>query len=210
MSDETIIPGFRGLIERIVDERMRVVSGPQPGQVVSWDKAKQRASIQPLVQRVYEGEDGKRATRLPAVVQDVPVLFLGGAGGRITVGLATGDLVLLIPLGVSTARWLARGGKVDPGEARGSISDSVAIAGLHNFASVPTEAPDGAVTVHSGDIRLGSKDAADPVIRKSDLTTFFNQYKAHTHLDPVSGSTGVPSNAGAVTLPSGSPNVRID
>jgi len=198
--DEAPTPTLRGLIESIVDQKIaQVVEGPMPGRVTSYDSAKQRASVQPLVQRVYYDELGDRKTKLRPVVQDVPILFMGGNGTRITTGLTTGDTVLLIPCGHSISRWVVRGGEVDPGEERGSLADCIAIAGLHDFAHVPTTAPDDAVVVTADDIRLGDAFATEPTILGNTFETNLNTLLAAINAFAATCTT-TPAGTPATTL----------
>jgi hypothetical protein len=174
-TDEAPTPSLRGLIDKLIDQKLATVQGPMPGKVTSYDVVKQRVSVQPLVERVFYDEVGTRTTQLRPVVQDVPVYFPGGGDTRITTGVKVGDTVLLIPCGVSIARWAVRGGQVDPGEDKGSLSDCVALVGLHDFAHVPTTAPDSAIIFHADDIRLGGVTAFQAAILgnafESALTT---------------------------------------
>lgn len=82
----------------------------------------------------------------------------------------------------------------------------------------PTGLPPGTVCLYAPagkEVRLGAGDAADPVIRKSDLDAVVSAFNSHTHPgtgmtaggDPVVGSTAVPS---AMTAPAGSPKVKVE
>lgn len=60
---------------------------------------------------------------------------------------------------------------------------------------------DGSVEITGTEIRLGTDDAADPVIRKSDLDAFVSDYNSHVH---NSASPGSPTTT---RLPVGTPYV---
>ncbi len=177
--DEAPTPSLRGLIDRLIDQKLETVEGPMPARVTSYDATKQRITAQPLVQRVYYDEVGERKTKTRPIVQDVPVWLPGGNGTRITTGLATGDTVLLIPCGPSIARWIVRGGEVDPGESSGSLSDCIALAGLHDYAHVPTTAPTDAIVTH-GTTLLGGPDATELVAWQSAFTQLANAFTSWT------------------------------
>ena len=62
-----------------------------PGRVVSYDKGKQSANIQPMLDRSVNGE----TEQMPVVV-GVPVIFPRGGGASITFPVQEGDGCLLI------------------------------------------------------------------------------------------------------------------
>ncbi len=161
--DEAPTPSLRGLIDKLIDQKMATVTGPMPGRVTAYDSTKQRVSVQPLVERVYYDEIGTRTTQARPIIQDVPVYFPGGGDTRITTGVKAGDTVLLIPCGVSISRWAVRGGQVDPGEESGSLSDCIALVGLHDFAHVPTTALVDAIVTH-GETRVGGPMGTEKMI----------------------------------------------
>jgi len=139
-----------------------------PGRVVSYDKATQRADVQPLIKDGYPGEDGTRKTESLPVVPDVPVAFPGAGGYHETFPISKGDTVLLVFCSSSIARWKASGttGEIDPGDDRHhAIPDAIAYAGVR--ASSIAGVPDGAwvITVPSGkQLRLGSASANQSAI----------------------------------------------
>lgn len=68
------------------------------------------------------------------------------------------------------------------------------MSALYNSLATLHVLPDGTIVARS----LGG--TAVPLALKSDLTNFItNTFDTHTHLDPVSGSTGIASNPGAAT-----------
>lgn len=198
MSDEAQTPVLRRVVEAIIEEKLAVLEGPGPGRVVAYDDDRQSASIQPLIHRIFEDEEGNSQSKLRPIIQDVPVLFFGGGESRITYGVKVGDLVLIVPCSSSIARWLVRGGEIDPGQARGSTRDAVALAGLHHYRDVPTTAPD-ALVLHGNDVRLGGADANDPVVRRSDLNQLIATYHSHVHLVTTSGTATTQSGTTLIT-----------
>lgn len=168
-----------------------------PGKVVAYDKNTQRADVQPLIQRGYRGEDQKRAVKRLPVANDVPVMFLGGADGRITVPVKKGTRVLLIMCSSSIARWKSSDDEVDPGDdRRHALADAIAIVGLH--AKPPTSAPTDAIVLHAGlgiKVKVGGDTGTEPTIM---ATTFMNLLR--TLLLAIAGqigSSGTPAGATA-------------
>lgn len=145
-----------------------------PGRVESYDETAQRASVQPLVKNIYYDENEERvAERLP-MIGDVPVMFIGPGGARITFPLSKGDTGLLVFTSCSLDKWLTGDGReVDPfHERRNHLGDAIFIPGL--FAKPPTSAPTNAMVVHVNQLLLGGDDASDPIVRKSDLQGIYD------------------------------------
>ena len=64
---------------------------------------------------------------------------------------------------------------------------------------------DGSVEITGTEIRLATDDAADPVIRKSDLDAFIDDYNLHVHVTP-SGNSDAPTTS--ASKPPGSDKVK--
>jgi hypothetical protein len=118
-----ISPSFPDAIETAITQgAAEGVYVSMPGRVERYDRAKQRAQVQPLIKRARIDEsDERQVERLP-VVPNVPIAFPG------VFHVEPGDIVWLVFSDFSTDRWLAGGGgEVDPGDdRRHSISNAVA------------------------------------------------------------------------------------
>jgi hypothetical protein len=160
-----------------------------PGRVESYDASKVRANVKPLIKRGYFDEERQRQVESFPVIPDVPVCFPGGGGSRLTFPVKSGDIVLLVFSDFSLDKWLATGGEVDPLDDRAhTLSDAVALVGLHDFATVLAASADGTV-LEGDDIRLGSADVSsgNKVALKSDLDTLHSAittYEAANPTDP--------------------------
>jgi len=76
-----------GVIEFAFKKMLQGIDGQLPAVVVSYDRASNRATVQPLISRLTtEGEPVERAT-----IASVPVLALGGGGFAVTFPLKAGD-----------------------------------------------------------------------------------------------------------------------
>lgn len=135
------------------------------GFVTSYSASEQTCSVRPGLRRGVRGEDGERVVEELPIIQHVPVVALGGAGISITFPLAVGDRVLLIFSESSIDRGIDRAH--DSGDdRRHDLNDAIAIP----WASVAPRA--GAMTLTAPDIRIGSKEAADPAVGQSALDAF--------------------------------------
>lgn len=76
------------VLEWVFTKLMQKVDGQLPAQVISYDRAANRAKLQPLVSLI--GTNGKRVGRAPIV--SVPVLALGGGGFFVNFPLGPGDI----------------------------------------------------------------------------------------------------------------------
>lgn len=211
-------PTWPEVLGYAVDSRLASLFTAMPGRVDAFDPTTQRASVQPLVQRVYYDENDERQVERHQPIHDVPVMFPGAGAYRITFPVVKGDTVLLVFTSCSLDRWLGRGGEVDPqDDRRNTLSDAIAIPGLYAFNALPTdEAPDDALVVHADLIKIGSPDADDPVVRRSDLQAFISgDFKSHVHGPGTfsnSGGNVVGASGGtsSVDAPDCSPKVMLD
>lgn len=140
-----------------------------PALVVSYDATKRRAVLQPAFKARTKSGAPLRAPQL----QGVPVAFPGGAGGGLTWALAAGDEVIVIVSERRLARWLERGGEVDPWEGAElggelpplhRIDDGIAIpAPMSNGAAAARPSTTDGVTLEAQGaalVKLGADDAA--------------------------------------------------
>jgi hypothetical protein len=172
MSDTPRDPDLSLLLELLREVVLDSIRTAQPGRIVTYDAAKQRASVQPLINDQRTSELGEILEEAQPVVNDCPVMFLGTSRGRITWPVKANDVCLLLHTSSALSRWVTTGGRVNPEDRRRhDISDAICIVGLHDFANVPTDAPTDAVVVHvSGGtkIKLGSSGVTRGVARSGD------------------------------------------
>jgi hypothetical protein len=127
------LPGALGDLDA---KRMGDVHTSIPGRVETYDRTTQRASVQPLLQRSYRGEEGERIVETLPVIHDVPVVFPGsGDDYSDTWPISRGDIVWLQFAEASIDKWLhVGGGIVDPrDDRRFNMNDAVAFPGLRDF-----------------------------------------------------------------------------
>jgi hypothetical protein len=195
-------------ISDLIDSRIREVMTAIPGRVTAYNSELQAADVQPLVQRAYLDESGIRQVEDLPVIPRVPVQFQGSGSVRMTFPIAKGDTVLLVFAQSSLDKWESSGLKVDPLDDRHhDLSDAIAIPGLLSFADATDQVHSTDLVLAAPGIRLGSKDAADPVLRQSDLTPLVAWIAAHIHPASAGTTSAATPPPSAVT---GSPKVRID
>lgn len=91
-----------------------------PGRVVSYDRATQRASIQPCITRRMRSSDDEEVDvfERPPVLPSVPVVWPAGGSSFVHPYLSPGDPVLLVVSDADFAGWAATGNVSDPGDDR--------------------------------------------------------------------------------------------
>ncbi len=140
-----------------------------PGRVVAYDKARQRADVQPLIDDRYESEGGALVAEHLPIINDVPVAFQGAGGYSETFPLTKGDTVLLVFCSSSIARWKTTGALGDPADDRHhALPDAIAYPGVRDLAHVVTGVPADAwvITAPTGkQIRLGSSAATQAALK---------------------------------------------
>lgn len=152
-------------LKSVVDDRLRGVHVGMPGRIESYDMKTQRATIQPLIERGYVDDYGERQTEVLPPITNVPIVFSSCGSFSLTFPLSRGDLVWLSFSDFSLDEWLKTGSLVSPRDDRNhSLGDAVAFPGVKQ-----TDQVDANSTVIFGDLKLGDKDADDPVALKSDL-----------------------------------------
>lgn len=165
-----------------------------PGRIESYDAARQRAIVQPLIKRRRIDEDlGAVRELLPAVVE-APVVFLGGGGYHTTYPVRAGDTCEIRWQSASLDRWLARGDVVDPeDDRRHHLADAVVYVGLRHdpLASAPTDRArfgrDGGVAleVTSSEVLVGGGSGHQSTLNADAFFTAFD-----TLINAIGSATG--------------------
>jgi hypothetical protein len=180
----TASPTLLQALAGAIDGKLAGVRVSLPARVTSYDAGTCKVSAQPLIRDAYIDEDGERATELPPIVNEVPVMFPGSGGVRFKFPIAVGDTVLLVFASSSLDRWLVRGGEVDPvHDHHHTLTDAVAIPGLQDFAHVTDASP--MIEITANEIRAGGSSA---LATKADLDTLKSA---------ISGAATVPTDGGA-------------
>jgi hypothetical protein len=168
-------PALSEVISGAIEAQLLELHVSIPGKVERYDSSKQLVDVKPLIKGSYfDEEDARQVESLP-VIPNVPVLFPGGGGYRVTFPVAVGDFCLLIFSDSSLDRWLSGSGQeVDPGfDHAHALTDAVALVGIRPFGAAWTKAPtdeatlgkDDGVQIHleAGTITIGDKSGSDYV-----------------------------------------------
>lgn len=194
----TILNEIESVILGSIDSKLERLHIATPGRVESYDETTQKASVKPLIKRGFFDENDQRQVDDLPIVNEVPVCFPGAGSYSITFPIAAGDIVLLIFSDRSLDKWLqGQGQNSDPLDDRiCDLNDAVAIPGLRTFSGATDQVDSGALVIAGDSIKLGSKDASDPIIRESDLAALRTYINTHTHSGVTTGGgiSGSPSS----------------
>lgn len=185
----------RGIREALAGVRVAI-----PARVESYDASKQLVDAQPLIKDAYLTESGELKQELPGVVRNVPVIFPGASGFRVTFPVHRGDTVLLLFCDRSIDKWKSYGGEVAPSALHTHhLTDAVAIPGLHP-SNAPSQGADPDVITIGSD--GGSDDFAATAQRVlTELNKLKTAFDGHTHAFTPTGVTpGSGSGTPGVTL----------
>lgn len=151
---DDITPTLEQVIKNAIEARLTDVHTALPGEILSYDPAKQVCSVQPCIMRKYVTGT---IVKLP-VINNVPVVHPRSGSAIIHMPLAAGDKVLLIFAERSIDIWKSQGGCPDPADTRKHhLSDAIAIPGFYPL-SAPITVPDPtALTVLNGTARMEMK-----------------------------------------------------
>lgn len=135
------------LIRGAILAQMREFRSSLPGRVVSYDAAKQRASVRLQLSFYMMTTDDQRVPIDHPVLSNVPVAFPGGGGAGMWFGLAKDDPVVVMFCDVPIGAWLARGTPCEPGvDDLHSIGGAVALALAPRPTGQAAQSADGSLT----------------------------------------------------------------
>lgn len=214
MPNESRAPDLAELLDLAVERGLLRVNTWMPGRIDSYDATKQTATVVPELTLRAAAQDGSEAALVPPKLVDVPVVFPGAGGFRLTFPLAQGDRVMLVFAQRSLDEWKTAAGAVDPADERHhDITDAVALVGLHDFLSVWTSVPTDRMTlgkdagaqiaVGPSIIEIGYPSASDAAARSSrvdaELAALKSAFDGHVH---TSGGSGSPTTTPTIPAPS--------
>lgn len=187
-----------------------------PGEIVSFDAARQTAEVQPTVQAEADAPDGSKSLVTLPLLLDCPVVFQRGGGAVFTFPIAPGDECLVVFSARCIDAWWQNGGVQPQAELRmhdlsdgfvfvGPASLPKAIGGL-STTSAQLRSLDGltsislnpsartiALTAPGGILLDGPVTATSTIDAAGDVTAEGTSLHTHTHTGgTISGDTGVP------------------
>lgn len=185
------LPELLAAVIRNLQLDLRVAA---PAHVTAYDPATQRAVVQlgALPVRIVEGEE---IPQPPIVIENVPVMWLGGSLGYVTTPLVSNDTGLVVFTDRALAMWLLNGIPSDPINGRThALGDAVFIPGLRP-GTAPIAPPTSiAATVIEGPVVHAGPGAINPVVKFTELSAALTAFTG-----------AVVAAAEVVTGPPGSP-----
>lgn len=194
-------PSLTQVISNAITGRLADVHTAIPAKVERYDATKQLVDATPLIKASHPLEDGEIETQALPTISNVPVVFPGGGGFRLTFPIQVGDTVLLVFSEASLDKWLQQGGTVDPLDTRRHhLADAIAIPGLHPFSAPSSGADTSVITIGSDS---GSDDFAATAQRVlTELNKIKTAFDSHTHILTIGGVTpGVGAGTGTAAPP---------
>jgi len=190
--DPTLADALQAAVRSAVGQVRTAV----PAVLLSYDRSTQRARIRPTVRIPFRDPSTglvSEYVQLPAV-SNVPVQWVGGANGSITVDPAEGDTGMMMLCDRDIAAWKRTGNEdTSPGDTRRmDLSDAVFILGLYSDADLlPSSAyAEGAMVLRSDDVRLGSASASSKVALNDEVASDFTTLKNAISAAPVTPTDG--------------------
>ena len=168
-------PDLATVIEAALDTHQAGIYTSMVARVESYDASVQTVSVQPLAHNTYIGEDDSLVHERHPVLTDVPLMFPGSGGYRVTFPVKAGDTVLIVCSTTSLAEWKSTNTESAPADTRRNHpSGSIAIPGLRSPAAALGSAPtdfmtvgqDGGLVIEidNNEIRVGGSGAGFVVL----------------------------------------------
>lgn len=206
-------PELIDVILAAVDQRAAGVHTSLPGEIVSYDRKSRSASVQILITARYYDERGDVQYEKHPIIPRVPVVLPGDYIFGMSLPLQNGSPCLICFSNKAIERWKYSGKLSGPIHARDHHpSDCFAIPGAFAPGASPgllgneNEMTIGAwnaagdavcIALSETSVKLGDKDATDPVVRKSDLqvvvdklNAVINDLNGHGHYTASTSSGG--------------------
>lgn len=177
------------VIDLAITARLAGLHTQLPARVERYDPGRQLVDVVPLLLGQFEDDDEGVLVQALPVITNVPVVFPGSGGYRLTFPVQAGDTVWLSFGERSIDEWKTLGGQVSPADPRQhALSDAVALVGLrdgqHPWSGAAQDhatlgADGGAqIHIHQNQINLGSDAGVEPVALANTLATYLGQLTA--------------------------------
>ena len=175
-------PGWVAIMEMVVESALKRMHTSFPARVISYNSTAGTVSVQAMIMREYFDESENRQIEKLPVITDVPVMFPGGGGHRITFPILANDTITLFAASMSLELWHQTLGLqfVDPADSRrNALEDMYAVPGFRPLKNWHSDAPtdrmslglnDGVqINIDANEVRLGSNSASDRATMASEL-----------------------------------------
>lgn len=151
-------PSLEDVLDNAVEQRLASFWTSVVGIVQSYDSSTRSVSVQPVAPVGFVNQGGDRMTARMPVIQHVPVVFPGGAGGEFVFDISPGDQCLLVMTSHYLGLWAATGQESDPqDDRRNHLGDCLAFVGARPLQGTGSKsgAPSGAAVLRGNDVNLG-------------------------------------------------------
>jgi len=186
------------VIQNALSRAFEDVHTCMPGRIESYSFKEQKATVKPLIKKIYLDDT---VLDMP-VLGNVPIIFPRTTIAGITFPINKGDKCLLVFSERSLERWYLTGNNTEPGDRRRyDLSDAIAIPGLFSFAETNIQTNNNDLEIHNdgqritikanGDIEMGIED-----LKKLINDDFKSQFDRHVHNVLTAGT---PAAQGGVT-----------
>jgi len=189
------LPDLSDVIRLAVSLAVAELHVSLPAKVVRVDLAKGQVDAKPVVKDVLNDANGNRIALSVPVVTNVPLVFPGAGGMRITFPVAVGDTVLLVFSDRSLDSWAVQGGEVDPLDDRHHhLSDAIAIPGLRDFGHAWKGVDAGTMTIGKDGAAQHAAGLGDRIRTELDAVwAAIYGATGHTHTSNGTPATGLAS-----------------
>jgi hypothetical protein len=190
----------------IVREARLGIRTMQPAKIVTYSDVTSTATIELAHQTVERGKDGNtEVSRAPYVLQNVPVLQLGGDDAYLRMPIVPGSTGLALISDRSIAAWRVDGNSHPPPMPHThNLGDCVFLAGVRADSNPLPPATMGGAVLEAAAIQLGI-GATQAAVLGNIMDTLWSQLvtyvTTHTHAVAALPAPGVPPANLIVTLP---------
>ena len=196
---------FSDILRQAFTSLMADVHTAMPGKIVSYEAAKKKAKVQPLINTLF---DNGESLQMP-VITDVPVIMPGTTDAVVSLPIKAGDGCLLVFSEKSLENWASSQLEtVDPGDPRTyALTDAFCIPGLFTL-NKPGKVGTGndleilykdskVVLKDNGDVEINgnSKSFVTHTELNTAISTLMTQLNSHTHLVASLGAPTGPASA---------------
>jgi hypothetical protein len=150
--DPTDLDSLTGLLRHVFKKLMQGIDGMLPAKVIAYDRATNRAQIQPAV--VIVSTTGQRLPR--AQIASVPVLQIGGGGHILRFNLKTGDKGWILANDRDISLFLQSYAQAEPNTFRiKNFADGLFIPDvMHGYTIAGEDAENAVLQSVDGSVRL--------------------------------------------------------
>ena len=158
MSEYRNEPTLEQAIKAVCSNMLSNIHTVLPGQIESYDRAKHKAKVKPLIKKVLVNGV---ILQIPPIVS-VPVVWPRTQNGSISFPLSSGDGVIILFSERALDNYLILGGDQQPQDPRKfDLTDAIAIPGLFPFNASSKEESETDFELHFNNTKMVFKENGD-------------------------------------------------